>query len=124
VKAKHLIILGGVINTGFIAFHLANDWSHLGPPHFIILSILAFFSFASFFLTEKLLTKVYGKVIWTLFCLLYSLRAFRSVQSYFTRTEALSIESVLIFVGCVASVASFIAAMVVFKRPNRVAGGD
>jgi hypothetical protein len=124
VNARHLIILGGILNTGFIAFHIANDWSHLGLPHAIILSILAFFSFASFFLAERLLTKHYGKVIWTLFCLFYSLRAFRSVQSYFADAEALSIESTLIFVGCVACVACFIAAMVISRSPNVANAGS
>ena len=118
-RSKYFIKLGGTVNTGFIIFHLIKDWPYIGLPHFIILSILTFFSYASFFLTEALLTKLYGRIIFGLFCLLYTLRAFRSIQSYIQLKETINVESVLIFIGCILCVVFYITAMVTFKKMPR-----
>ena len=118
-RSKYFIKLGGTVNTGFIIFHLIKDWPYIGLPHFIILSILTFFSYASFFLTEVLLTKIYGKIILGLFCLMYTLRAFRSVQSYIQQRESLNIESISIFIGCVLFVVFYITAMVTFRKTQK-----
>ncbi len=119
LKSTHFIKLGGFINAGFILFHLINDWPHFFWPHIIIFSILPFFSITAFFFAEALLTKLFGRIIFGLFCLLYTLRAFRSIQSYIQQKETINIESVLIFVGCILCVVFYITAMVIFIKTRR-----
>ena len=117
LKAELLIKMGGIINTGFFIFHVINDWSHIGePPAIILLTILGFFSIASFFLTKALLTNIYGKIVFVLFCLLYGLRSIRSIQSFVQQSESIDIEGIVIFVGCVLCITTYITAYFLSRK--------
>lgn len=112
-----LIRLGGLVNTCFFLFHIFNDWAYITePPIIIILSILAVFSISAFLMPEALLAKVYGKIIYWIFLVFYTLRAVRSIQTFIEGKEGINIESVLIFIGCVLCVFFFIMAKVMFHK--------
>ena len=115
-----LIWLGGLVNTCFLLFHILNDWANLNElPIIISLSILAVFSISAFLMPEALLTKVYGKIIFWVFLVIYTLRAVRSIQTFIEGKEGLNIESVLIFIGCVLCIFFFINAMVLFHKMRK-----
>ena len=114
------IWLGGLVNTCFLVFHLFNDWANLTElPMIIVLSILAVFSISAFMMPESLLTKGYGKIIFWVFIVIYTLRAVRSIQTFIEGKEGLNIESVLIFIGCVLCIFFFINAMVLFYKMRK-----
>ena len=121
LSSNSLIILGGIVNTGFLVFHLIHDWSYINTlPVIIILSLLTLFSFSSFFLTKNLLTKGYGKIIYGTFLLLYVLRIIRSIQDFIQQKENINTEDIWVFIGCALCILFYVAGLVVYKKQKNL----